>query len=192
MKWYLCIIFIGFFYGFGQRTFPDDGYVSRAGNYALINDFKNLDFDNDSSRVTFNFIEDNTTGTIGGLDFNIQFNPEDPDNASFVGSAQIKTLDTNNFLRDGHLMWKKFFYKTKYPKIFFNSTHVIAFGNHVFKVIGDLTIKGIKNEIIITFTLNDNELTGTTSINTSNFDIHIHDERKKNKLDIQFHFPILK
>ncbi len=186
------VICIHTLYGFGQTTFPNDGYTTHSGDYALINDFKTLEIDTAKSKVSFDFVEDETSGTIGGLDFRIVFNPEDPDNASFTGTALVKTLDTNNFLRDGHLMWEKFFYKKKYPKILFKSKQVVPFEANIYKVIGDLTIKGIQKEVIVTFSLNDHKLLGKTIIYTSDFEVFIHDEREKNKLAIQFYFPILK
>ncbi|GAA4271521.1 YceI family protein [Aquimarina gracilis] len=195
MKIYLgTVIFLLISFGFGQTNFPvpDDGYVSNRREYALINDYKSLDIDKSKSKITFNFIEEETSGTIGGLDFTIDFNPTDPDNASFKGTALVKTLDTDNFLRDGHLMWEKFFYKKKHPKISFESTQVVSFEENTYKVIGNLTIKGTKKEVIITFTLDDQKLSGVTTIFTSDFGVNIHDEREKNKLDIQFFFPILK
>lgn len=160
-------------------------------DYTLINDFKELEFNKEKSRISFDFIEENTSGTISGLDFKINFNPKDPENASFSGTVLVKTLDTDNFLRDGHLMWEKFFYKKKFPKIFFKSTHVVSFGENTYKIIGDLTIKGIEKEIIITFSLDDKKLLGITSIYTSDFGIDIHENREQNKLNIRFYFPIL-
>ncbi len=181
--------------GFCQDIIPDNIDVqasSSIADYALINDFKGLDFDKKNAKVSFDFIEENTSGTIEGLDFRIDFNPNDTDNAIFKGTAEVKTLDTDNFLRDGHLMWEKFFYKKKYPKIAFESTQVVGFGKNTFKVIGNLNMKGTQKEVIITFTLDDSKLLGKTTIYTSDFGVNIHDEREKNKLDIQFHFPILK
>ncbi|WP_438712027.1 YceI family protein [Aquimarina muelleri] len=160
-------------------------------DYTLINDFKRLEFDKEKSRISFDCKEGNTSGTISGLDFKIKFNPKDPENSSFSGTALVKTLDTDNFLRDGHLMWEKFFYKKKSPKILFKSTHVVSFGKNTYKVIGNLTIKGIEKEIIITFSLDDKKLLGVTTIYTNDFGIHIHEKREQNKLDIRFYFPIL-
>ncbi|MDY8136096.1 YceI family protein [Aquimarina sp. 2201CG5-10] len=166
--------------------------VSRGTDYALINDINTLEIDKNNSQITFDFLSENTSGTISGLDFKISLNPDDPDNASFKGTALVKTLDTDNFIRDGHLMWQKFFYKRKYPKISFESTQVVDFDNNTFKVVGNLTIKGTQKEAIITFTLDDQKLVGTTTLYTSDFDVNIHKEREKNKLNVRFYFPLLK
>lgn len=158
--------------------------------YALINDLQHIEIDKQKSAISFDFISEDTSGTITGLDFDIKFNPNDPNNASFSGTALVETIDTGNFIRDGHLMWKKFFYKKQYPKIIFKSSHVVDFENNTFKVVGILTIKGVAKEEILTFTLIDKELKGNATIHTSDYDVNIHDEREKNKLNIQFNFPL--
>lgn len=195
MRTFLYIL-IGVLYaqGFGQDIIPNATQLptSPISDYALINDYQGIVFDKEKSRVSFNFIEDKTSGTIAGLDFKINFNPKDPENASFKGTALINTLDTDNFLRDGHLMWERFFYRKKYPKISFVSTHVVAFDTNTYKVIGNLTIKGIQKEVIITFSLDDKKLLGKTTIYSSDFGVNIHDKREQNKLDIRFYFPILR
>ncbi len=186
------LIYIINIQGFSQITPPNNSRQNTSDKYALIDDVKNLEFDTEKSKISFDFVEENTKGTISILDLKINFNPNDVDNASFIGKASVKTIDTNNFLRDGHLMWEKFFYKRKYPTISFKSNQVVSFGKNTYKVIGNLTIKGVEKEIIITFSLNDSKLLGKATIYTSDFNVNIHDERLKNKLDIEFHFPIVK
>lgn len=199
MKTYLnAILFLLVFQlGYSQLTNPSNEITNPSNRYtghegALINDFIKLEFDKENSKITFDFISENTSGTIGGLEYKISFNPDDPDNAYFKGSALVTTLDTDNFLRDGHLMWGKFFYKSKYPKIEFSSTQVVHFGDNNYKVIGNLTIKGTTKEVIINFMLDTDKLQGKTTIYTSDFGVNIHDEREENALNIVFDFPLLK
>jgi len=185
------------FFGYTQYEIPFN-INSRTDRYldhedTLINDIVKLEFDKKNAKISFVFVSDDTDGTIGGLDFKISFNPEDPDNAYFKGTALVKTLDTDNFLRDGHLMWEKYFYNKKYPKIHFESTDVVYFNNNVYKVIGNLSIRGVTKEIIINFTLDiTKNLVGTSTIYTSDYGLNIHEDREKNKLDIIFNFPILR
>ncbi|MGY3794682.1 YceI family protein [Aquimarina sp. 433] len=200
MKTFFCSIFflsLSISLIYGQFTPPPGDITNRSDGYtghedALINDVIKLEFDKKNTKITFDFVSEETSGSIGGLDFKISFNPEDTDNAYFKGTALVNTLETGNFLRDGHLMWEKFFYKKKYPKIAFESKEVVHFGNNNYKVIGDLTIKGITKEVIINFDLDiTKNLLGKTTIYTSDFGVNIHDEREKNKLNIVFDFPIL-
>ncbi len=192
MKKYIYTVFFLVFFLTVYGQFDPPSTSSRTNSYTLINDVKKIDFDIEKSVISFNFVTEQTTGTIHGLECKISFNPEDPDSSFFRGTAMVNTIDTNNFLRDGHLMWEKFFYKKKHPKIAFDSSQVVHFGNTNYKVIGNLTIKGTTKEVIINFVLNNESLVGKTSINTSDFGINIHKEREKNKLDITFEFPILK
>ena len=116
------LICICYTQGFGQDVNPNivtQPNTSPTTEYSLIDDFKGLDFDKKDATVSFYFVEDDTSGIIGGLDFKISFNPNDPENATFKGTALVKTLDTDNFLRDGHLMWQKFFYKKKISQHYF-------------------------------------------------------------------------
>ena len=177
---------------YGQQFNADMNSIPYTGEYALVNDIQTLNFDFDKSKVSFLFVKDDTNGTIGGLDFDIHFNPADPENSKFKGTAKVKTLDTDNFLRDGHLMWKKFFNEDDYPLIKYNSTQVVDFEDNTFKVIGDLTIKGITKETVITFIYNKDSLNGKTTLNTSDFGINIHNEKEKNKLIVDFYFPVKK
>ncbi|MAQ76259.1 MAG: hypothetical protein CL613_08000 [Aquimarina sp.] len=177
---------------YSQQFNADMNSIPYTGEYALVNDIQTLNFDFEKSKVSFLFVEDDTNGTIGGLDFDIHFNPADPENSKFKGTAKVKTLDTDNFLRDGHLMWKKFFNEDDYPLIKYNSTQVVDFEDNTFKVIGDLTIKGITKETVITFIYNKDSLNGETTINTSDFGINIHNEKEKNKLIVDFYFPVKK
>jgi len=113
------ILLIPFRYAQFPKSTTDITNVYIGHEDALINDFIKLEFDKKNSKISFDFVSEETNGSISGLDFKISFNPEDTDNAHFKGTALINTLDTDNFLRDGHLMWEKYFHKKKYPKIAF-------------------------------------------------------------------------
>jgi len=144
-----------------------------------------------NAKITFDFVSEKTSGTISELELQITFDPEAISQASFKGTALVESIDTGNFLRDGHLMWKKFFHKSKFPKIKFESNQVNTINANTFDVLGALTIKGTTKQINISFTLDNNKLLGQTTIFTSDFGVNIHDIREENKLNIQFDFPFL-
>lgn len=192
MKLSIFVLFISFFY---MGTIAQSNWnvpSIPSSKPVLIDHGQELWFDKDKAKITFDFVSEATTGSIGGLDFDIVLNPDDFPSAMFKGTAQVDELETGNFLRDGHLMWKKFFHKNKYPKIIFDSTKIISEGARSFKVIGDLTIKGITKEITIDFTLFESELIGKTVIYTSDYGVNIHDERERNQLNIKFTFSFVK
>ena len=143
----------------------------------------------DAATIGFDFVTDDTSGTISELKLQIHYDPSDLSTASFSGTAAVNTLDTGNFLRDGHLMWEKFFDKKHYPTISFTSTKVIPITTASFTVHGNIIIKGIRKEISISFEQLDTKLVGKTTVYTSDFDIHIHEPRVQNQLDVIFNFP---
>ncbi|RZS93828.1 YceI family protein [Aquimarina brevivitae] len=174
-----------------QVSPPETAQRTSREKYALIDDVQNLTLDRINAKISFLFLHDDTDGTIEGLQLNVKFHPNAIENSVFKGTAEVNTLDTDNFLRDGHLMWKKYFNEDEHPKIYLESKQVVDFDNNEFKVVGDLTIKGITKEIIVTFTYNKEELTlvGKTKINTADFDIKIHKAYDKNKLTVYFYLP---
>ena len=59
----------------------------------------------------------NTGGTINGLQLNMVFNPDKLDGSTIEAILDVKTINTDNDLRDGHLRSDEFFDIAKYPSI---------------------------------------------------------------------------
>ena len=66
-------------------------------------------------------------------------------------TIEAASIDTRNAQRDEHLRGNDFLAMQEYPKITFASTGVRQAGETTFEVTGDLTIKGVTNEITIPF-----------------------------------------
>lgn len=64
------------------------------------------------------------------------------------GSAKIESIDTGNKRRDGHLKAEDFFYSEKYPEATFKSTKVEKTGLDAYRIIGDLTIRGVTKTVV--------------------------------------------
>jgi polyisoprenoid-binding protein YceI len=84
------------------------------------------------------------------------FDAEQPERSHLSLTIQAASIDTRNDDRDGHLRSNDFFDMDQYPTIEFASTAVEAGAEGVYRVTGDLTIKGVTKSI--TFDL---EITGT-------------------------------
>ena len=69
----------------------------------------------------------------------------------FEVTIEAASIDTRNAQRDEHLRGNDFLAMQEYPKITFTSTGVRQVGETTFEVTGDLTIKGVTNEITIPF-----------------------------------------
>jgi polyisoprenoid-binding protein YceI len=70
-------------------------------------------------------------------------------------SAEVKiattSIDTRNEQRDGHLRSNDFFDVPNHPEITFRSTSVEKQGDDVYRVTGDLQIKGVTKPVSIDF-----------------------------------------
>jgi polyisoprenoid-binding protein YceI len=63
-------------------------------------------------------------------------------------SAEVKSIDTGEAKRDGHLVSPDFFDAEKFPKLTFTSKRVEGKGGS-FKVAGDLTLHGVTKEVTL-------------------------------------------
>ena len=59
----------------------------------------------------------NTGGSINGLSANMAFDPEKPETGSIEAILDVKSINTDNDLRDTHLRSDEFFDVAKYPTI---------------------------------------------------------------------------
>lgn len=74
-----------------------------------------------------------------------------PANSRVEVTIEAASIDTRNAQRDEHLRGNDFLAMQEYPKITFASTGVRRVGETTFEVTGDLTVKGVTNEITIPF-----------------------------------------
>ncbi|MEL6810696.1 MAG: YceI family protein [Bacteroidota bacterium] len=147
-----------------------------------------LTIDEANALVSFNFVDDDVDGTFEEFDFTGNVDLDDLSNSSISGTVTTKTIDTNNWLRSRHLRAKKYFNASDHPKLKFNSS-TISGVKEGFQATGTLVIKGIKRPVVWSFTNNGEKLVGTTSINSQDFDISIHDARNRNKVVITVTLP---
>ena len=78
---------------------------------------------------------------------------DDFNNAKVNFTMDVKSIDTNQAMRDAHLQSGEFFDAEKYPEINFQSTSFTKEGSD-YKMVGNLTMKGVTVEITKCFTLN--------------------------------------
>jgi len=87
------------------------------------------------------------TGSIKINDATIVTREADFTNASVTLSADVKTIDTDNEMRDEHLMGEDFFEAAKFPVITFKSVSFDKIKDNTYKITGDLTMHGISKTI---------------------------------------------
>jgi len=137
-----------------------------------------------NSKITFRFEGENFTGTIGGIKSQSEIDVNQLENSTIKGSVSVGSLKTGNFLRDGHLMWEKYFNRSDYPRIYFESNSIKENKDRTYNVEGNLTIKGISKPVAFLAVKKDNIINITGNIYTSDWNINIQKERKKNKATI--------
>jgi len=92
-----------------------------------------------------------TTGKFGGLEANILFDKAHLTTSSIEASVAVKTLDSQDDMRDEHLRKEDFFDVDHYPKIMLKSVSFKQNGGDKFIGQFDLTIKGKTKRVELPF-----------------------------------------
>ncbi len=150
-------------------------------------DAQQVRIDESKAEVSFLFLDDDVDGTLGEFKFDGNFYLNELEDSSISGTVASETIDTDNWLRDRHLR-RKYFNAADFPLIRFQST-IISETDDIYTVEGILTIKDIAKPTRFTFKRSPTSFHGKATINTSDFDINIHDERERNELEISIVLP---
>jgi len=144
----------------------------------------------EDSKISFTFESKDITGTIGDIQSESEIDLSQLENSKIKGSVSVSSLETGNFLRDGHLMWEKYFNRSDYPRIYFESTSITPTKEASYTVLGNLTIKGISKPVSFTAVKKGDRIKITGSIYTSDWDISIEEDRTENKVSITMNLKI--
>jgi polyisoprenoid-binding protein YceI len=79
----------------------------------------------------------------------IETNKEDFSDAKIQFEADVKSINTNNEQRDGHLKSADFFDSENNPKMIFISTAVKKVSDYEMQVKGNLTLRGVTKEVTL-------------------------------------------
>ena len=119
--------------------------------YSISQDYTPID---QGSKVKFviNNFGIATGGTFEGLSGIIKYDPNNPTQATFSVSVEVKTIDTDIESRDKDLRKQHYFDVETYPTITFTSTRVTKTNTKDYLyMFGNITIKGITKEIKFPF-----------------------------------------
>ena len=89
----------------------------------------------------------NVTGSFKSFEGNIVARGDDFRNAKVKFTIDVKSIDTNQAQRDGHLQTGDFFAADLYPQITFESTSLIKVSDSDYKMVGNLTLRGVTKPI---------------------------------------------
>ena len=91
----------------------------------------------------------NVRGEFSGPTGTVTFDPADLSGLQVDAVIDAKTINTRNPDRDGDLKGPVFFDVAKFPRISFKSRRVQSVSAAGFKVIGDLTIRGVTKAVTL-------------------------------------------
>jgi polyisoprenoid-binding protein YceI len=91
-------------------------------------------------------------GHFGAVDGTVRADPNDWTQSSIEVSIQADSIHTREEKRDAHLRSADFFDVEQYPTITFKSIRIDAAGGHRYRVIGDLTIRGVTKPVTLDVT----------------------------------------
>ncbi len=100
-----------------------------------------------------NHIYSTTRGYFEDFTGTVMFSPDDLAGSRFDFQVMVKSINTGNGKRDGHLNSGDFFDAKKYPKMTFTSTKVKHKKDNMYEVEGRLTVKDVTKPISVPFTL---------------------------------------
>lgn len=86
-------------------------------------------------------------GKFGEFSGTLDWDGQDMSTGTVEFTVQIGSVDTDNEDRDKHLISPEFFDATQFPTMTFKSTKVILGEGNTFKLVGDLTIRGVTKAV---------------------------------------------
>jgi polyisoprenoid-binding protein YceI len=91
----------------------------------------------------------NVKGSFGKMEGTLTWDGKDVKTVAAEATIDATTITTNNEKRDAHLKRPDFFDVEKFPTITFKSKRAEAGSNGQFRLIGDLTMRGVTKEVAL-------------------------------------------
>ncbi len=88
-----------------------------------------------------------TEGTFKVFDGSLEYSKADMSDAKINFTVDVKSINTDNETRDGHLKSDDFFNTDKYPVMTFVGTAFKPVGKNKYELIGNLTIRDVTKQV---------------------------------------------
>lgn len=92
-------------------------------------------------------------GSFESYEATVYFSPDDLENSSINVTIDVKSINTANERRDGHLLSEDFFNAEQWGAITFTSSEIKSAGGNDFVAVGELTIRDVTKQLELPFTL---------------------------------------
>lgn len=93
-----------------------------------------------------------TRGYFEKYDGKVIFDPNNLSSSKFDFKVKVKSINTGNRQRDGHIQTEEFFYSKKYPEMTFKSASIRQVEGDQYIAKGTMTVKDISKTISVPFT----------------------------------------
>ena len=88
-------------------------------------------------------------GLFNDFSLDVNFDPENLEQSSFLFTIQVESINTNIAKRDKHLVSADFFDAGQFPQMIFESTRITGTGDGTYDVAGKLTVKGVAYDVTL-------------------------------------------
>jgi polyisoprenoid-binding protein YceI len=88
-------------------------------------------------------------GSFAKFDISLSFDEANPERSSVEARIDTASINTGDEKRDEHLRSADFLSAEQYPNIVFQSRRVETVGQERYRIIGDLTMRDVKKEVVL-------------------------------------------
>ena len=113
----------------------------------------------------------NVNGSFGGFQGTLTFDPANLSRSSMTASVDANSIDTGINARDNHLRKPEYFEVAKFPLISLQSKSIVAKDGDAFEGTFDLTLKGRTRSVIVPFTVQNGQFTGSFKIDRRDYGV---------------------
>ncbi|MBS1600349.1 MAG: YceI family protein [Bacteroidetes bacterium] len=117
------------------------------------------------------FTSDDPSGVFRGLKGTINFDDKNLASSKFDVSIDVATINTGNGMKNTHAKSEKWLDAEKYPVIKFTSSEITSTGSG-YQAKGTLEFHGVKKEIVMPFTFQNNTFTSSFQINRLDYNVN--------------------
>lgn len=140
-------------------------------------------------KVKFNYETEETTGTITGIEAEIEITIDSVITAHIEGTAHVNKLTTGNNTRDKHLMSDDFFDEKNHPTMKFTCDKIYM-KNEKYYADGTINIKGIEKSLTMRVRFEDDQMKFNTSVYAADFELGSSKDRENSKVKISVYIPM--
>ena len=124
-----------------------------------------------SDDYAIKFTSEDPSGVFRGLKGTVNFDEKNLSASKFDVSVDVSSINTGNGMKNTHAKSAKWLDAEKYPEIKFTSSEITSTGSG-YQAKGTLEFHGVKKEITIPFSFQNNVFSSNFEINRLDYDVN--------------------